>query len=44
MISSRIWLWTYQLEEARERYAAHRYLLRQALVCVALAILRWGER
>ena len=39
-LSSRIWVHTYTLEEARERYADRRQLLRQAAVCLMLVLLR----
>lgn len=33
------WMWAYQLEEAREAYAAARNYLRSAACCVCLALL-----
>ena len=36
----RLWAMTYSLEEARQRYADRRQLLRQAGVCLLLALLR----
>jgi len=39
-VSSRIWVLTYTLEEARQRYADRRQLLRQAAVCLMLVFLR----
>ena len=35
-----IWLLSYSLEEARHRYAKRRQLVRQAAVCIVLALLR----
>lgn len=37
---NRIWLLSYDLEEARQRYASSGKLIRQAAVCIALAFLR----
>ena len=42
-IASRVWLLAYSLEEARQRYADRRQLLRQAGACLALALLRVAE-
>ena len=39
-IGYRIWVLSYSLEEARQRYADRRQLLRQAAACIALALLR----
>lgn len=39
-MNNRIWLYTYSLEEARQRYSDKRQLLRQAAACIALAFLR----
>ncbi len=39
-LSCRLWVLAYDLEEARARYADRRQLLRQAGVCVLLALLR----
>ena len=36
----RVWVLSYSLEEARQRYADRRQLLRQAGVCLLLALLR----
>lgn len=38
--ASRIWVLTYSMEEARQRYADKRQLLRQAGACVILVLLR----
>lgn len=35
-----VWRLSYSLEEARQRYADRRQLLRQAVACIGLAILR----
>lgn len=43
MISRRIWLWQYALEEKRHRHAALRHLWRQALCCIGLALLGGGR-
>lgn len=37
---NRIWLLAFDLEEARQRYASSGKLIRQAVVCIALAVLR----
>lgn len=39
-LSRRVWVLNYELEEARQRYADRRQLLREACVCLALALLR----
>lgn len=39
-IAYRVWVMTYCLEEARQRYADRRQLLRQAGACIGLAVLR----
>jgi hypothetical protein len=39
-LSYRIWVLAYSLEESRQRYADRRQLLRQAAVCLLLALLR----
>lgn len=39
-VSSRVWVLTYSMEEARQRYADRRQLLRQAGVCLLLCLLR----
>ena len=39
-LASRIWVLSYSLEEARQRYADRRQLLRQAAACLLLALLR----
>ena len=39
----RIWIWQYQLEEARQNYASSGQLLKQSVVCILLAILRIGR-
>lgn len=39
-ISIKAWRLTYSLEEARQQYADRRQLMRQAAVCVVLALLR----
>ena len=39
-LTRRVWVLNYSLEEARQRYADRRQLLREACVCVALAMLR----
>lgn len=39
-LNSRAWVITYSLEEARQRYADRRQLLRQAAVCLLLALVR----
>ena len=38
--ASRVWVLAYSLEEARQRYADRRQLLRQAAACLLLALLR----
>jgi hypothetical protein len=35
-----VWTLAYSLEEARQRYADRRQLLRQAGACIGLAVLR----
>jgi hypothetical protein len=35
-----VWVLAYSLEEARQRYADRRQLLRQAGACIVLAVLR----
>lgn len=40
MMTNRIWLIAYFLEESRQRYAASGRLIRQAGACIALALLR----
>lgn len=42
-IERRIWLCQYELEEARQNYASSGQLLKQAAVCILLAILRIGR-
>lgn len=42
-IQHRIWLWQYELEEARQDYASSGQLLKQAVVCTLLALLRFGR-
>ena len=37
---SRVWVLSYSLEEARQRFAEKRQLLRQAGACLILAVLR----
>ena len=37
---SQVWVLMYWLEEKRQRYADRRQLLRQAAVCLILALLR----
>lgn len=39
-LSCRLWVFAYDLEEARARYADRRQLLRQAGACLILALLR----
>ena len=39
-LSTFIWRASYDMEEARQRYADRQQLIRQAAVCVALALLR----
>ena len=39
-ITSRVWVMSYCMEEARQRYADRRQLLKQAGACIALAVLR----
>jgi hypothetical protein len=39
-IAYRLWVMSYSVEEARQRYADRRQLLRQAGACLALALLR----
>lgn len=39
-VPSRIWVLTYSMEEARQRYSDRRQLLRQAWACLALVLLR----
>lgn len=39
-ITSRVWVMSYCMEEARQRYADRRQLLRQAGACIGLAVLR----
>jgi hypothetical protein len=38
--TSAVWVMSYSMEEARQRYADRRQLLRQAGACLALALLR----
>lgn len=38
--TSRIWVLTYSMEEARQRYADRRHLLRQVGACLILVLLR----
>jgi hypothetical protein len=40
MIGRTIWVATYAIEEARQRYADRRQLLRQAGACIVLSLLR----
>jgi hypothetical protein len=42
-IEQRIWVLQYELEEARQDYASSGRLLKQAAVCILLAILRIGR-
>ena len=39
-VTSRAWVLSYRMEEARQRYADKRQLIRQAGVCLILAVLR----
>jgi len=39
-LTSRVWALSYSAEEARQRYADRRQLLRQAGACLILALLR----
>lgn len=39
-LSENIWALSYRIEEARQRYAGRRQLLRQAGACIGLAVLR----
>ena len=39
-IACRLWVMSYSMEEARQRYADKRHLLRQAGACLILALLR----
>jgi hypothetical protein len=39
-LACRIWVLTYSMEEARQRYADRRQLLPQAGVCLLLILLR----
>ncbi len=39
-VAYRVWVMSYSMEEARQRYADRRQLLRQAAACIALALLR----
>lgn len=41
-LGRRVWLISYRLEEARQRYAGRRHFMREAFACVALALLRLG--
>lgn len=38
--TSAVWVLSYRMEEARQRFANRRQLLRQAGACLALALLR----
>lgn len=38
-----LWITAYKLEEARQAHAAQGHYLRQAWVCIALAMLRIGR-
>lgn len=38
--TSIVWVLSYRMEEARQRYAGRRQLLRRAGACLALALLR----
>lgn len=40
MIGRYLWVLTYNAEEARQRYADKRQLIRQAGACLVLALLR----
>ena len=40
LISRRLWLLSYTIEEQRQQFAVSDKLMRQALACVALALLR----
>lgn len=42
-IKMRIWLLDYELEEARQLHAARRHFLKEAGVCITLALLRFGR-
>ena len=44
LIGRRIWILAYTVEEARERFADRRQLLRQAGACIILAVLRLAGR
>ena len=39
-LENRAWVLSYKIEESRQRYADRRQLLRQAGLCVILALLR----
>jgi hypothetical protein len=39
-IRNALWLLDYSLEEARQRYAGRRQMLRQAAACIAIALLQ----
>ena len=39
-IENRVWVFSYSIEEARQRYAGGRQLLRLAVACLILALLR----
>ena len=41
-LTYRLWAVSYSIEEARQRYADKRQLLRQAAACVALSIIRFA--
>lgn len=38
-----IWLWQFRLEEKRQHYAGFRHLWRQAMCCIALALIGGGR-
>jgi len=40
--TNRLWAVAYSLEEARQRYADKRQLMRQAAACIALSLLRFA--
>lgn len=39
-LTRQIWILNYSLEEARQRYAGRQHFVRQAAVCLILALLR----
>lgn len=42
-IKRRIWLIGYDLEETRQTHAASGHFWKEAVVCIALALLRFGR-